>query len=79
MLISNLSDVKKRQIWKNVEKIVDMICYIWYIGIAFEKKQKWSLKTEQNVNSIVRIKFKLKKIIFLESLILAQDERWRHA
>ena len=44
-----------------------------------EKETKCSLKTKQNVNFELSGLIQIIIIIFIESLILAQDERWRHA
>ena len=44
------------------------------------KGERSSLKTKQNVKNHERKKFrKLRKQTIMESLILAQDERWRRA
>ena len=50
------------------------------LEVLQKRSMKWSLKTEQNVNSnLARNNKLIQNYFFLESLILAQDERWRHA
>ena len=48
-----------------------------------QNRKIWSLKTEQNVNlrlaRIINFNNQTENKFLLESLILAQDERWRHA
>ena len=56
-------DIVIKATWKKQQ---EMIFENW------AKRQFW---VARYLNKII----KLKKYIFLESLILAQDERWRHA
>ncbi len=39
-----------KKLWKKLKKVVDKFFEIWYITYASWLMQKWSLKTEQNVN-----------------------------
>ena len=67
-LFLNVFRKQKCQMKKNeyfLKKGIDIIFPIWYTGFALQKgEQEWSLKTEQNVNSLIvrnkQFKFKNK-------------------
>ena len=64
----------KKNCWLSKENLIYYLCTrksaddLW-------KLSKTSITLSQEILNVI----KLKKINFLESLILAQDERWRHA
>ena len=45
---------------KKLKKLLDFEMIIWYITYALESAEKWSLKTEQNVNFKLGNKTELK-------------------
>ena len=72
---------KEKNISKKIKKVVDFKKKIWYITNAHLKKcnDLWKLSKTSITLSQGKIKYEIKLDKFLESLILAQDERWRHA
>ncbi len=89
--MSKLTEKKKL---KKIKKIVDRDIHRWYYVLAYSWDERelleratddWSLKTKQKKTTYVNFlnnkpddNYELGNINF-ESLILAQDERWRRA
>ena len=84
--VENAYIVKLKTLSKKVKKVVDNGRIGWYYIRALERAQELrSLKTEQET-SIQKQLFRKQRTQSsfiesnqMESLILAQDERWRHA